>query len=47
MSELYKGSPVITKQKGSRGWERSKTSVEYKDYRFFEVGVSVKSEGIK
>jgi hypothetical protein len=39
--EKYKGGRLISKHKGSAGWERTRTIFSYKDYRFFDVKVDV------
>jgi VWFA-related protein len=39
--EKYKGGRLISRYKGSAGWERTRTVFSYKDYRFFDVKVDV------
>jgi hypothetical protein len=41
MLEKYKGGRFVLKYKGSKGWERNRTTFTYDDYRFFEVKVEV------
>ncbi|MFC2145963.1 hypothetical protein ACFLRT_01230 [Acidobacteriota bacterium] len=41
MLERYKGGRFVLKYKGSKGWERNRTTFTYTDYRFFDVKVEV------
>jgi hypothetical protein len=41
MLEKYKGGRYVSTYKGSKGWERNRTTFTYTDYRFFDVKVEV------
>jgi hypothetical protein len=41
MLEKYKGGRFVLKYRGSKGWERNRTTFTYTDYRFFDVKVEV------
>ena len=40
--EKYKGGSIINRNVGSKGWEKSKTTFTYSDYKFFDVDTEVK-----
>lgn len=42
--ENYKGGPIITKQRGSRSWNRTFTLTTYEEYMFFDVNTEVSYE---
>ncbi|MCP4156618.1 MAG: outer membrane lipoprotein-sorting protein [bacterium] len=42
--ENYKGGTFITQHMGTKGWERSKTIINYVKYLFYNVGVDVSYE---
>jgi len=44
ITERYKGGPVVNRNTGSKGWEKSKTTFKYYEYRFFDVDTEVKFE---
>jgi hypothetical protein len=39
--EKYKGGRIISRNRGSKGWERTHTEFTYSDYRFFSVQIDV------
>ncbi|MCP5049018.1 MAG: hypothetical protein GY940_17745 [bacterium] len=39
--EKYKGGPIISRQEGAEGWERTRTVFTYSDYQFFRVKTEV------
>jgi len=39
--EKYKGGTYISRLRGARGWERSRTVFTYNDYQFFDVQLEV------
>jgi len=41
MLEQYKGGRYVSIYKGTKGWERNRTTFSYTDYRFFDVNVEV------
>jgi hypothetical protein len=41
MLEQYKGGRFVLEYKGSKGWERNRTTFSYTDYQFFDVKVEV------
>lgn len=43
LSENYKGGPIIIRVIGNKTWERSKKSISYTDYKFFDVQTKVES----
>jgi hypothetical protein len=42
--ENYQGGPIISRLRGKKGWDRSKTVYSYKDYQFFNVQTEVTTE---
>ena len=42
--ETYKGGPLVTSRRGSKGWTRTLTLTEYTDYMFFDVKTDVTIE---
>jgi hypothetical protein len=41
MLEKYKGGRLVSQQKGTKGWERNRTTFNYSDYQFFDINMEV------
>lgn len=39
--EMYKGGPLITSRRGTKGWRRTQTISNYTDYMFFNIDMKV------
>jgi hypothetical protein len=39
--ETYKGGPLITSRRGTKGWTRTQTITDYTDYLFFNIDLKV------